>query len=58
VDGEPVGVVTSGTQSPSLNEAIGLALVAPGVEDRFEVEIRDRSVPARAVGLPFYKRER
>jgi aminomethyltransferase len=58
VDGEPVGVVTSGTQSPTLNEAIGLALVAPGVEDRFEVEIRDRSVPARAVGLPFYKRER
>ena len=58
VDGEPVGVVTSGTQSPTLNEAIGLALVAPGVEDRFEVVIRDRSVPARAVGLPFYKRER
>ncbi|MDP8951880.1 MAG: glycine cleavage system aminomethyltransferase GcvT [Actinomycetota bacterium] len=58
VDGEPVGVVTSGTQSPTLNEAIGLALVAPEVEDRFEVVIRDRSVPARAVPLPFYKRER
>jgi hypothetical protein len=28
------------------------------VEDRFEVEIRDRSVPSRAVPLPFYKRER
>jgi len=58
VDGETVGSVTSGTLSPTLNEAIGLALVAPGVEDRFEVAIRSRTVPARAVPLPFYKRER
>jgi glycine cleavage system T protein (aminomethyltransferase) len=58
VNGEPVGVVTSGTLSPTLNEAIGLALVAPEVEDRFEVEIRTRSVPVRTVPLPFYKRER
>jgi len=58
VGGEPVGLVTSGTQSPTLDEAIGLALVAPGVEDRFEVVIRDRPVPARAVPLPFYKREK
>jgi aminomethyltransferase len=57
-DGEEVGEVTSGTQSPTLNKAIGLALVAPGVEDTFEVEIRGRSVEARAVPLPFYKRER
>ncbi len=58
VDGEEVGEVTSGTLSPTLNKAIGLALVAPGVEDTFEVEIRGRSVEARAVPLPFYKRER
>jgi aminomethyltransferase len=58
VGGEPVGLVTSGTQSPTLDEAIGLALVAPEVEDRFEVVIRDRPVPARAVPLPFYKREK
>ncbi len=56
-DGEEVGEVTSGTQSPTLNKAIGLALVAPGVEDTFEVEIRGRSVEARTVSLPFYKRE-
>ncbi len=56
--GEPVGHVTSGTLSPTLNEAIGLALVAPEVEDRFGVVIRGRTVPARAVPLPFYKRER
>ncbi len=58
VDGETVGRVTSGTFSPTLNEAIGLALVAPDVEDRFEVVIRGRSVPVHTVPLPFYKRER
>jgi aminomethyltransferase len=58
VDGETVGSVTSGTLSPTLNEAIGLALVAPGVEDEFDVVIRDRAVAARTVPLPFYKREK
>jgi aminomethyltransferase len=58
VAGETVGLVTSGTMSPTLNEAIGLALVAPGVEDEFEVVIRERSVPARTVPLPFYEREK
>jgi aminomethyltransferase len=58
VEGVPVGVVTSGTLSPTLNEAIGLAFVAPEVEDRFEVVIRTWSVPAHTVPLPFYNRER
>ena len=58
VNGETVGSVTSGTLSPTLNEAIGLALVAPGVEDEFDVVIRSRAVAARTVPLPFYKRER
>jgi aminomethyltransferase len=58
VGGETVGKVTSGTQSPTLGEAIGLALVSPGVEDRFEVEVRGKAVAARAVPLPFYKRDR
>jgi len=57
-DGERVGVVTSGTLSPTLGEAIGLALVEPGVEDGFDVEIRGGAVPARSVPLPFYKREK
>lgn len=55
---EIVGQVTSGTHSPTLNRAIGLALVEPGVQDRFSVVIRDRPVPARTVPLPFYKREK
>ncbi len=56
VGGETVGSVTSGTLSPTLGEAIGLALVAPDVEDEFEVVIRNRPVAARTVPLPFYKR--
>jgi aminomethyltransferase len=58
VGGETVGAVTSGTQSPTLGEAIGLALVSPGVEDAFDVVIRERPVPARVAPLPFYKREK
>ena len=57
-DCETVGRVTSGTRSPTLGKAIGLALVSPGVEDRFEVEVRGKAVAARAVPLPFYKRDR
>jgi aminomethyltransferase len=58
VEAETVGEVTSGTMSPTLNEAIGLALVAPQVEDEFEVAIRNRTVAVRTVPLPFYKREK
>jgi aminomethyltransferase len=58
VEDDTVGKVTSGTLSPTLNKAIGLALVSPGVEDRFEVVIRDRSVEAHTVELPFYNREK
>jgi aminomethyltransferase len=58
VDDETVGHVTSGTKSPTLDRAIGLALVDPGVDDSFEVMIRDKPVPAKAVPLPFYKHAR
>ena len=58
VEGETVGHVTSGTLSPTLGQAIGLALVSPGVEHRFEVVIRERPVDAHTVQLPFYKREK
>jgi aminomethyltransferase len=57
-NGEEVGVVTSGTMSPTLNRAIGLALISPGVEDAFEVLVRNRPVEARIVPLPFYRREK
>jgi aminomethyltransferase len=58
VEDDTVGKVTSGTLSPTLNKAIGLALVSPGVEGKFEVVIRDRPVEAHTVELPFYEREK
>lgn len=60
-EGEPVGRVTSGTQTPYLKRAIGMAYVpvemsAPGTE--FEIDVRGRRAQARVVPMPFYKRPR
>jgi aminomethyltransferase len=57
----PVGVVTSGTQTPFLKKAIGMAYVpvamtAPGT--KLEIDIRGRRAAAEVVALPFYKRAR
>jgi aminomethyltransferase len=59
VDGEKAGVVTSGTQTPYLKKAIGMAYLPadrqqPGTE--FEVDIRGRRMKAAVVPMPFYKR--
>jgi aminomethyltransferase len=60
VDGkEEIGVVTSGTHSPTLKKAIGLAYLpveksAPGTE--FNVLIRGKETRTRVVPTPFYKR--
>jgi aminomethyltransferase len=55
------GIVTSGTQSPSLGMPIGMAYVAtadgePGT--MVDVGIREQRVPAQVVPLPFYRRAR
>ena len=53
------GVVTSGTQSPTLGIPIAMAYVAPGDAEPgtvVDIEIRDVRVPARVVALPFYRR--
>ncbi len=53
------GIVTSGTQSPTLGVPIAMAYVAPGDAEpgtMVDVEIRDARVPARVVPLPFYRR--
>ena len=60
-DDRPVGVVTSGTQTPFLKKAIAMAYVPPelavtGAE--IDVDIRGRASKARVVPLPFYKRRR
>ena len=59
VDGVKAGTVTSGTQTPFLRKAIGMAYLPvdrtePGTE--FEVDVRGRRARARVVPLPFYKR--
>jgi aminomethyltransferase len=57
----PTGIVTSGTQSPSLGQAIAMAFVAtPDAEPgtMVDVEIRGQRVPAEVVALPFYQRPR
>ena len=54
------GVVTSGTQSPTLGVPIAMAYVAPGDAEPgtvLDIEIRDARVPARVVPLPFYRRD-
>jgi aminomethyltransferase len=55
------GVVTSGTQTPFLKKAIGMAYLpiehnAPGTE--FDVDIRGKRTRARVVPMPFYKRQK
>ena len=54
------GVVTSGTQSPTLGVPIAMAYVAPSDAEPgtvVDIEIRDARVPARVVALPFYRRD-
>lgn len=55
-EGKEIGVITSGTQSPSLGKAIGMAYVATGYAaegtDVF-VMIRDKGVKAQVVKMPF-----
>ncbi len=55
------GVVTSGTQSPSLGVPIAMAYVAPPDAEpgtMLAVEVRDQPVAAEVVPLPFYRRPR
>jgi glycine cleavage system T protein (aminomethyltransferase) len=55
------GVVTSGTQTPYLKKAIGLAylpIAHTAVGTEFDVDIRGRRTRAKVVPTPFYKRPR
>lgn len=55
-DGNEIGVVTSGTQSPMLKEAIGLGYVPLGkrkLGTEIFVQIRKKTIPAKVVKLPF-----
>lgn len=57
-DGKTIGVVTSGTMSPSLNKGIGLGYVPTSLSDlgnTIYIQIRKNAIPATVVKLPFYK---
>jgi aminomethyltransferase len=59
--GQRVGVVTSGTQTPFLKKAIGMAYVPAGMAatgSECDIDVRGRIARARVVPLPFYKRVR
>ena len=59
--GKPVGVVTSGTHTPFLKKAIGMAYVPveqSPVGTEIDIDVRGRVAKARVVPLPFYKRAR
>jgi aminomethyltransferase len=58
---DTIGIVTSGTHSPTLGRAIAMAYVPPDATaagTMLEVEIRGANVPAVVVDLPFYRRAR
>ena len=57
--GQVIGKVTSGTQSPSLQKAIGMAYVQPAFAKEgteVYVKVRDKNLKARVVKIPFYKK--
>ncbi|PIB29419.1 glycine cleavage system protein T [Maribacter sp. 4U21] len=56
--GKKIGMVTSGTMSPSLGKGIGLGYVPTvfsEIGSKIKIQIRKKAVPATVIKLPFYK---
>ena len=54
--GAQIGYVTSGTQSPSLNKAIGMGYVRTAFampDTQIYVKVREKLLMARVVKIPF-----
>ncbi len=61
IGGDRAGIVTSGTQTPFLKKAIGMAYLPSDVASdgaEFEIDVRGRRCRARVVPTPFYKRQK
>lgn len=57
--GEKIGIVTSGTMSPSMGKGIGLGYVPTvfaTLGSKIYIQIRKNAIPATVVKLPFYKK--
>jgi aminomethyltransferase len=57
-EGNLIGTVTSGTQSPSLNKAIGMGYVTTPFSkagSEIFIKIREKAIKASIVKIPFYK---
>jgi len=57
--GKKIGIVTSGTQSPSLNKPIGMGYVETAytqIGTEIYVEIRGKQLKAKVVKTPFYQK--
>lgn len=58
-NGNVVGIVTSGTQSPSLGKAIGMGYVPTelaAIDSEIYIRIRNKDIKAKVVKMPFYKK--
>lgn len=62
IGSEEIGFITSGTQSPTLNKSIGLALLNieyTSIGTEVSVEVRpNKFAKAKVVATPFYKRQK
>jgi aminomethyltransferase len=60
-DGQVVGIVTSGTWSPTFEKALGLAYVPVAMSEpgtSLTLDVRGKAVPAVVVEVPFYRRRK
>lgn len=59
-EGNQIGMVTSGTMSPSIKIGIGMGYVPTSfadVDTPIYIQIRKKRVPAKIIKLPFYKKQ-
>jgi len=57
-NGTLIGIVTSGTMSPTLGKGIGMGYVTvenSKLDTEIFIQVRKNAIPAKVVKLPFYK---